>query len=108
MKLSELRYTGDKYELTASDWGNTTHLIVDRDLAITAMAKLFECSEAEIEKTMDGGYVEIWRDREGNAYAVSEDHSDFARVEDDIEQPEHGEDGIVALAERWEEIEDED
>lgn len=108
MKLSELTDTGDRYECSSGDWGDANALIIDRDRAIEAMAELFDCSEAEIERTMDGRDVEIWRDRDGNLYAVTENHFYIARVEDDIEHPEHGEDGMVALADRWEEIEDEE
>lgn len=68
MKRSELKLTGETYNLTPANWGDEA-IIVDEDAAVAAMAECFGVEEEDVD-TNYSDEVEIATDDEGNFYAI--------------------------------------
>jgi len=68
MKRSELKLTGETYNLTPDCWG-VESIIIDGPAAITLKAECFDVNEDDVD-TDYSGEVEIATDDEGNFYAI--------------------------------------
>lgn len=108
MKRSELKMTGDSYELTPAGWGQT-YIITDDDLVCDAMRESFEDFDDDGQR---GGTVHIATDNIGNFYAILEPYTGENFNENlyrKCQGPDNGNDGLCEIyGNRWEIFDDED
>lgn len=69
MKRSELKFTGEQFDLTPDSYGETA-IITDEILACVEIAQLFGIDEYDFDDESRRDEVELATDSDGNYYAV--------------------------------------
>jgi hypothetical protein len=116
MKRSELKFTGDTYDLTPDTWGEE-YIIVDEDTAVKAMIESFgEDFEDDAKRSET---VEIAVDNEGTFYAVLEPYEGTSwghktgewhneNMYRKCQNPDTVSDGLCAIYGKWDIFDDEE